>query len=87
MINDDQASKLEITEADVISSAADLHALLLRAKVLELHGAVYERKQSEITAHPHVRSGMDVSATLTNDDVACADDLSVIALYAATLSV
>ena len=62
---------------------ADL--LAVAAKSLKLYLAVYKSEQGVIGAAADIVAGMDMCASLTNDDVAGKDSLSVRLLYAEAL--
>ena len=53
----------------------------------ELHRAVLEREQGVILAAAHVEAGVEVRATLANDDLAGVDQLATEALHAEALGV
>ena len=55
------------------------------ALALELDGTVNQSEQGVILADAHVDAGMDVSASLADQDVACQDVLTVGTLHAQTL--
>ena len=55
------------------------------ALALETDGAVDQSEQSVITADTDIDTGMDVSASLANQDVAGQNVLTVSTLYAQTL--
>ena len=56
------------------------------ALALELDGAVNQSKQGVVAADANVDTGMDVSASLANQNVAGQNELTVSALHAQTLS-
>ena len=56
------------------------------ALALELDGTVDQSKQSVITADTDIDTGMDMSASLANQDVAGQDELTVGTLHAQALS-
>ena len=56
------------------------------ALALELDGAVNQSKQGVIAADAHVHAGMDVSAALTNKDVASQRELTVSTLGSKALA-
>ena len=55
------------------------------AHALELDGAVNQSKQGVIAADADVNAGMDVGASLANQDVAGQDELTVCTLHAQAL--
>ena len=59
--------------------------LAVSAHSLKLDGTVSKSKQGIIASAANISTGMDLRATLLDEDVACNDELSVGTLYAKTL--
>lgn len=67
-----------------VSDDADDPAAALHA---ELDGAVRSGEQGVVAAAANVVAGVELGATLTNEDLTCADDLTAVTLHAEALGV
>src|SRR5437764_144278 len=56
------------------------HALPATRVRLKLHAAFHDRKDGEVSAEPHILSGMNAGAALADDDVAGDHVLAIILL-------
>lgn len=64
---------------------ADLFAVF--AATLEGHNAIHQRKQGVIVTTAHIVAGVNLGATLTDQDVAGAHDLAAVALHTQALGI
>ena len=63
-----------------------LNRHVLTKPLLELNNAINEREEREVAARADVCTSMVRGATLTNEDVACANNLTAELLYAEALA-
>ena len=59
--------------------------LAILTQTFETDLAVYQCEQGIIAADPNVLAGMDVSASLANQNIACQNELTICTLYAQSL--
>lgn len=73
------------SEREVLFGLERTHMNLAASALRELNGAFAQSEQRVVLAAADVLAGMEVSAALTNDDVASDNMLATIALHAKTL--